>query len=171
MLHQELNLNDRPWGKQDDIRLIGRKREVNIVLQHGNAGVFKHHGMTLNILYLQANRVVSCSDTSVVGVAEITDQSVVIEFEIVVFKILLKDDIGSVGRVHDEVDLFDVLSSKGVSNLNGKLHLSEIRAVVGRPLKLLCVVPVASESLVAAVDANARTRKGVGHDLKSGITT
>ena len=171
MFHQELNLNDRPWSKQDDIRLVGREREVNVVLKHGNARVFKHHGMALNVLYLQANRVFSRSDAGVVRVREIPDQSIVVKFEIVVFEILLKNDIGSVWGVHDEVDLFDVLSSESVSNLNGELHLSEIRTVVGRPFKLLRVVPVASEGLVAAVDANARTRKGVGHDLKSGIAT
>ena len=41
--------------------------------------------------------------------------------------------------------------------------------MVGRPLKLLGVVPVASKHFVATVNADARPGQRIGHDLQTGV--
>ena len=133
--------------------------------------MFKNHRVTLYILHFEANGIITCGDACLVGVGEVAHQTVVVEFEVIIIEVLLKHGVGSVGCVHHEVDFFDVISSKGVPHFNRELHLSEGRAVVGRPFELLCVVPVAAVDLVATVDPNAGTRKRVGHDLETGIST
>ena len=121
----------------------------------------------MDILNFQPDWIVACCDTCFVGVGEIPHQSVVVKFEIVVLKVLVEDHVCAVGRIHDEVDLLDVVPSKGITNFNGKLHFSEVGAVVGGPLKLLRVVPVAAERFVAAVDSNTGPGQCVGHDLET----
>ena len=127
--------------------------------------------MPLDVINLQADWIIASGDIGLVGVGEIAHQAVVVKFEIIVLKILLKDDVGSVGSVHDEFHILDVIPTKGISYFNGELHLSEVWTVVRGPLKLLSIVPVTTVGSVAAVDPDAGARQGVGHDLKARITT
>ena len=156
VLDEEFHLNHSTGSEQHGVGLIGGQGQVDVVLEHRDARVLKDDRVALDVLHLKANRVVACCDACLVGVGEVPHQPVVVQFEIIVFEVLLEHGVGAVGRRHDEVHFFDVVSTKGISNLNRELHLTEGWSVVGRPLKLLSVVPVASEHLVAAVDTDAR---------------
>ena len=171
VLHEELHVHDSTRCEEHHFWLVGGQGKVNVVLEHGDAGVLEDHRVTLDVFNLQPYGVLPRSDVRLVRERVVADESVVVQFQIVVVEVFLKHSVGSVGRCHDEVDLFDVVSAEGVSDLDGELHLTEGWTVVGRPLKLLGVVPVASEHFVATVNANARPGERVGHHLESRIAT
>ena len=155
MLDQEFHLNRSTGGEKHDVGLIGWKREVHIVLKHRQSWMLKDDGMALDVFDFEPHGIFAIGDAGFVGVGEIPDQPVVVQFEIVIVEIVVKHRVRPVWRVHDEVDFLDVVSSKGVTDLYGELHFPKFRAVVGGPLKLLRIVPVAAVFFMARVNANA----------------
>ena len=117
--------------------------------------MLENDSVALHVLNQQSDGVIARSDAALVGVREIADKTVVVEFEVVVFEVLLKDNVGTVWCVHDEVDLLNVVPAKGVPDLDGKLHFSERWTMVGRPFEFLGIVPVATVRFVAAVNPHA----------------
>ena len=107
------------------------------MLNELDTAVFKDQGVTLNVTDFKAEWVFSSSDSGFVLEGVVSNQAVVVELQIVIIKGLRKDRTGFVRCCHHEVHALDVVPAKGVSDIDRKLHVSELRSMCRRPFSHL----------------------------------
>ena len=66
VLDEELHVHHSTGCEQHGVGLIGGQGQVNVVLEHRDAGVLKDDRVALDVLHFQANRVVACCDVRLV---------------------------------------------------------------------------------------------------------
>ena len=83
---EEFNARGLTRSNQNNIGLTFWQGEVNIVFNKLNAAVFEDQCVTLNVANFESQWVFTCANASLVLEGVIANQSIVIEFQIVVVK-------------------------------------------------------------------------------------
>ena len=126
--------------------------------------------MALDVIDLQADWIIASGYIGIVGVGEIAHQAVVVKFEIIVLKFFSKTTLAPLGvsmiRLTSSMSSLPKASRTSTENCisrnpddgSGTTQTSEHRSSYNRMQR-------------CAVDSDAGSRQGVGHDLKARIST